>query len=527
MKQASLLFAKLKVRTKLMLSILFAAAVFVGMFGLLYTTYYDRFVVVRRSGQLQRAFFRLQTEYSGAIPLDKGALEMLEYEYGLRLLILSGMGGGVYQVKYTSLVNNTRTVGRSLFFGNPVRSFIDFLPHTFGDKISIDILSQSKDARFDYVLFNVNEAQTGVGFIGLMGTHNPTKDIILLQLPTPIVQSATEITHGFLLLAGSLSLLASLVISWVLSRSLSRPIVEINHIAERMSELDFTHHYSGQAHDEIGELGSSINKLSAHLQRTIFELTEANNLLEEEVQRARELDEMRKNLLINVSHELKTPLALVQGYAEGLRINLNSDDESRSFYCGVIEDEARHMTRLVGDLLSVSRIEAGAVLPEREVFSIDELVCECLARLSSAAEANGLTLEAHPIGADVYADRDMIERALLNYLFNAIDHTSTGGKVCLSGQVLDDERARVFVFNSGARIEEEELPRIWQSFYKLDRARTRALGGTGIGLSIVKAIMEAHQCEYGAFNDESESGVVFWLELSLSQHQKEAFGTIA
>ena len=202
---------------------------------------------------------------------------------------------------------------------------------------------------------------------------------------------------------------------------------------------------------------------------------------------------------------------MIQGYAEGLKLNVNEDEENRNFYCDVITDEAARMNRLVTQLLSLARTESGNAIPEIICFDIAEMACRVLRKSRLVLEERGIDAsiegEEHSL---VSADYDMIEQVLTNYITNAIDHTSGDNKLIVR---IDNgsDKVRVSVFNSGDPIPPESIDSIWTSFYKTDKARTREHGGTGLGLSIVKAIQDAHGNAYGAAN--VEGGVEFWFDV--------------
>ena len=363
-------FMKRSIRTRLFVTICLISVLFLLLFGAIYNTYYDDYVVYRRQQQLYDAFSSLQSSYHGDVAADLAALQDTELQYSIRMLITNRDG----YIKYNSLLRTQKQLTQ-FFGGGSVTIFqlIDQLPRAFGDDVYFTITE--RDNSKNTVLFSAGESSVGVQFIGLLGVHK-SGDMVLLQMPSPVISSSGEFTSVFLLAVGAFCLALSLVVAYFLSRRFTRPVLEIRDVAEHMADLDFSSRYCGPVEDEIGELGISINRLSGHLEKTISALRETNLQLEEEIDKARRLDEMRRNLLINVSHELKTPLALIQGYAEGLRLNLSSDAESRDFYCSVIEDETRHMTRMVSELLSVSRIEAGTTAPQPESFSLDEMLDE-------------------------------------------------------------------------------------------------------------------------------------------------------
>lgn len=220
---------------------------------------------------------------------------------------------------------------------------------------------------------------------------------------------------------------------------------------------------------------------------------------------------MRQEFLNNVSHELKTPIALVQGYAEGLKENISDDPESREFYCDVIMDEAAKMNKLVKNLLTLNQLESGRDEVTMERFDIVSLIRGVLQSMDimiQQKEAKVNFEASDPVY--VWADEFKIEEVVTNYTSNALNHLN--GEKEIEIRVLpEDDRVRVTVFNTGTPIPEEDIPKLWNKFYKVDKARTREYGGSGIGLSIVKAIMESLHQQYGVQN--YDNGVEFWFTL--------------
>ena len=295
------------------------------------------------------------------------------------------------------------------------------------------------------------------------------------------------------------------------TKSFVRPIGELSDIAKRMSNLDFNVKYKVETGDEIGELGHSINVLSEKLEDTISDLKSANNQLQTDIAQKVQVDEMRKEFLSNVTHELKTPIALIQGYAEGLKDNISEDTESREFYCDVIIDEASKMNKMVKKLLTLNQIEFGNQTVELERFDLAALIRSVLESSEILLKQKGIQVRIDErCSVEVWADEYMIEEVVTNYLTNAIYHAANENIIDIR-IIKDKGRVRVSVFNTGEPIPEEDIEKIWIKFYKVDKARTREYGGNGIGLSIVKAIMEAHNKPYGVINHSN--GVEFWFEL--------------
>ena len=362
----------------------------------------------------------------------------------------------------------------------------------------------------NYELYKVFDEQIGSNYIDLVGGLEGSFWIYVRSNYQGIRESAA-ISNEFLAYAGiGVTILCVLIMIFV-SNQYTKPILALARLAQRMEELNFNVRYEENRRDEIGVLGHSMNSLSDKLQETILELKTANNELQLDLQRRSEQEQMRQEFLANVSHELKTPIALIQGYAEGLQENVNDDPESRDFYCEVIVDEADKMNKMVKRLLSLNQLEFGNGQVHLEHFDVQEVIKSVLASSEILFRQKEITLsfnESEPVY--VWADEYMTEEVVMNYVSNAVNHT--GGERIIEVKIQSVEgHARVSVFNTGEKIPEEEIGKIWNKFYKVDKARTREYGGNGIGLSIVKAIMEAHNQRFGVKN--YDNGVEFWFEL--------------
>ncbi len=348
---------------------------------------------------------------------------------------------------------------------------------------------------------------TSIDLLGSLGDNY----LIILDSSMESLQTAATIAVHFLAIASVIvSLLASIFV-YFYSKRMTRPIEEMSEIAGRMANLDFEAKVTNLPEDEIGHLGESMNQLSSQLESTITELKNANVSLMRDNEEKTQIDEMRKEFLAHVSHELKTPIALISGYAEGLADGVNDDEENRNFYCEVIMDEAKKMNQMVANLMSLNELEFGQNQLEVERFDISEMICGMVEvnKKHYAEKQAELNVDSEgPIF--VWADQLKIEDVLNNYLSNAFHFVAEGGKVEVK---IEDvaEKIRISVYNDGPTIPEEGLEKIWVKFYKVDKARTREYGGSGVGLSIVAAIMNAHHMKYGVENQEK--GVKFWFEL--------------
>ena len=333
----------------------------------------------------------------------------------------------------------------------------------------------------------------------------------IMQSPLASIQESASLANQFLIYLGVIGIVLGGILIWLFSRRITQPVMELARLSQEMANLNFEAKYTRNVEDEIGVLGRNFNRMSAQLEKTVSELKGANNRLQKDIEQKEKIEDMRNEFLGNVSHELKTPIALIQGYAEGLREGVNDDPESREFYCDVIMDEAAKMNMMVKNLLALNQLEFGNEEVQFERFDIVRLVKGVIASCEILVQQAGASVD---FIADeclyVWGDEFKTEQVVRNYLTNAIHHVENEKRIEVR-VVSDDGKARVSVFNSGKPIPEEDIPKLWDKFYKVDKAHTREYGGNGIGLSIVKAIMESFHQKYGVKN--FENGVAFWFEL--------------
>ena len=293
-----------------------------------------------------------------------------------------------------------------------------------------------------------------------------------------------------------------------------------------MANLDFSHKYVvSDANDEIDDLGKSINLMSEKLEKTINQLRSANIELERDIERKSKIDEMRKSFISDVSHELKTPIALIQGYSEGLLENVNTDPENRQFYAEVIQDESNKMDKLVKQLLELTKLEYEKREFNNREFNIVELEKEIVrsSKVMLEERKTEVIFETED-KINVFADDFYTSQIITNYLTNAIKHVENidGEKYIkiTNKEYPERNKVRITVFNTGENISKENLSRIWNRFFKADEARNREDGGSGIGLSIVRAIMNNYGNDFGVEN--KDNGVEFYFEADMKEIEKQA-----
>lgn len=335
----------------------------------------------------------------------------------------------------------------------------------------------------------------------------------LIRSPVESIRESVALSNRFLIYVGMGTLIICMGLVWYFSRRITKPIQELAELSDRMANLDFEAKYTSGGNNEIGELGDNFNRMSQKLEKAISELKQANNSLQQDIEQKEKMEQMRTEFMGNVSHELKTPIALIQGYAEGLKEGVNDDPESRDFYCDVIMDEAGKMNRMVKNLMTLNQLEFGNDKVEFERFNLTELIGGVLQSMDILSQQKDVKLifrEENPVY--VWGDEFKIEQVVRNYVSNAYNHVNEE-KIIEVKILREDGLAKVTVFNTGKPIPEEDVPRIWDKFFKVDKAHTREYGGNGIGLSIVKAIMESMHQQYGVKN--YDNGVEFWFTLDV------------
>lgn len=483
------------IRGKMFIAISLIIVFFVFFSWILNTTYLDKYYISQKKKSLLESSARIDKIYNGnpfAIDLE---LEELGRTKSLNIFIFDKNDLAIYNSDFRA------------FNGGKGKRKLD--PNLWLLRSRLEELTRGS-AIVDIALDPVS----GLNYLYLASILN-NGDLLLLRTPLAAINESAAIANRFSLFTGILTILAGMIIIFWFAKKFTHPILELNDMAQRMAKLDFSKKYTIKSDDELGDLGKSINSLSEQLDKSILELQEANEKLMEDIERERKIDEMRKEFISSVSHELKTPISLIQGYAEGLKVNIVEDEETKNYYCEVIIDEAAKMNQLVRNLMELSHIESGYLKLETSTFNISGLVQQILNKYEPILKEKAISLNA-AIGNEinVYADVVRTEQILVNYINNAIHHIDDK-KLLKISITMDNGKVRVSVFNSGQLIPEESLDKIWTSFYKVDKARTRAYGGTGLGLSIVRGIQELHHNDYGVNN--RDEGVEFWFELNRAE----------
>ncbi|WZL72345.1 HAMP domain-containing sensor histidine kinase [Clostridiaceae bacterium 35-E11] len=318
---------------------------------------------------------------------------------------------------------------------------------------------------------------------------------IVISSPLAPIEETISILKKQLSFISIFSLGIGTLLALWLAKFFTKPILNITHVAKQIAKGDFVTKVTHKSKDEIGILGDTINDMAKQLDK---------------------IEQLRKELIANVSHELKTPISLIKAYAELLETIDDINKEDKHAYLEVIRDESDRLNRMIEDVLYLSKMESGFSNLIYETFSLEKLLNNVLEKLSYFASHKNVQLhvEAEDQAFLLHADKDKMYQVLFNLMNNAIEYAFENGKVMIKIFNIDNV-LRMEVIDEGKGISEEELPYVWERFYKVDKSGKRNDSGTGLGMAIVKNILEAHQFQYGITSQLNE-GTTVWIEMPLN-----------
>ena len=310
------------------------------------------------------------------------------------------------------------------------------------------------------------------------------------------VDAVVRTLNNQFLWIGIILIVMALVLALMMSKFITRPIVKMNKAAQVLAKGEYDTEFSASGYREICELSDTLNYAASELAKN---------------------DNLQKELIANISHDLRTPLTMIKGYGEVMR---DIPGENTPENVQVIIDETERLTGLVNDMLDMSKLQAGTRKPDAELFSLTEVVRETMTRYEKLILADGYKI-SFSADKDVFvvADSVMILQVVYNLINNAINYTGEDKSVIVT-QTISDSKVRISVKDSGSGIDKDDIPLIWDRYYKVDKTHKRAAVGTGLGLSIVKGILELHHAKFGV-NSKIGEGSTFWFELDVANINAE------
>ncbi len=375
-----------------------------------------------------------------------------------------------------------------------------------GNKLNIISRKENKDGSY----FNVVCAEGSTTQYILYGkTFENGYHIEITTQKDPIQENAaiaTKVTTSITVL----TLAFALIFIFDYSRRFTKPLIQMNEVMENIANLDFSTRTNIVRKDEIGTLANNINTVSDSLDSALTELREKNAKLQEDIDRERRIEKMRQEFVSSASHELKTPIAIIRGYAEGLKMNTEGENPQISEYCDIIMRESDKMNELVLNMLEQSLYSSGEKMPEEECFNVSEYVSDFIKSALPIFEEKGVTVKSDVADFEAFADKKQMTTVLSNIVMNACSHAKDEKTIKISAEKIHN-RVKINVFNTGSGISEKDAENIFTSFYRADKAHSRKEGRFGLGLSIVKSIVDNHGCECGFEN--KENGVEFWFTM--------------
>jgi len=463
------------IKIRLFLTFLSIFIIFVAMGIIFDAAFLERYYVHMNEGIFRKAYVQVTTS---GFSEDEQLFELLR-SIDRKEGISSIISGSNYLMKFSSFPQKSEQGSQRL------PSELELL------------IEENKDELLKGSLYSItSKPDTQDRQIVLVSTM-PDGSYLFLRKSMKGISESAGIAIKFHLIIGSVLLVVGGVSVYSFSKRLTDPIIDLSRTAERISLLDFSGRVDERSNDEIGMLGRSMNMISDKLSLSISEL-------QKDVDR-------RKQLVRDISHELKTPIGIIKGYAEGLKYNVAEDSTKAEKYCSIIASECDRMDNLVKDLLNLSILEAGTANLSFSDFSSSALMDAVAERFQEVMQEKGISFRVEETQqAVIHCDYMLMNRALSNFVTNAIEHVQADMIIILKGE-LRAGRFRFSIFNTGEQIPNEEKARLWDVLYTADKSRTRREGSHGIGLSICRQIALMHNGEVGQLN--VDGGVVFFIEV--------------
>ena len=383
--------------------------------------------------------------------------------------------------------------------------------------------------QYKFIKANIESIEKGESLFGKVHRQRSGKDkfdlvfvskldssyYLVIVRPIEQLDEQTSITNQFLLIIGFLSILISIVISRISANSIVKPIKEITKIAGYIADLDFSHKYKGRSQDEIETLGTSINKISSQLDSSINKLEETNKKLKVEMS-------LQKRFFAGVSHEFKTPIGLIRGYSESLKLGLAKTPEEVVEFSDIILDETDRLNHFVSDILFLIKSESPEFILNFKTFDLVKLLENILEKNSNFILKKQITLiKEFPTCIKIFADEIRISQIIENLLNNAVRHTKQNNKIFIKA-FLENQGVKVQIVNEGDNINPEHIGNLFEPFYSAFESRDKTNSGTGLGLSIVRNLVEKHdgKCGIENINDTPFRGVNAWFWLPIIDEKK-------
>lgn len=469
--------------------------------------FFEKFYSYKKTESLVREVSKFRDLYSmnsyDDSAKDKSllkALKKFEDDNSAQIAITSLNG----EIKYLSSdFNDTNIVSGTL---------ANFCQELINDRNLInDVIKNSKTRYVNF--YSESNGSQKIGVVSAMSLNNNNDSLIFCVASIQPIEEASEVINEFVFYIFIGLITVAIILALIYSNTISKPLVTLTSAANKMANMDFSVICSTEREDEIGSLAHSLNMLSNNLQNALIDLKIKNKKLEDDIEKERQLETMRKEFTANVSHELKTPIGIIEGYAEGIRDGIVTGDDAL-LYLDTIIDESKKMSVLVANMLELSRLESGTVKPNFEDFNINRLISKVLRKHEPEFEAHRFNVNFKSTNpySYVYADSFQMEQVFTNLITNAIKYTPPGNDININ---IEEglEKFKISVQNMGTSIPEDDINKLFDKFYRVDKSRERTQrNSTGLGLSIVKNILKLHNSKCNIINIDGGVEFYFYLE---------------
>lgn len=401
------------------------------------------------------------------------------------------IGGRITKVQFPDVKGPVNPIYKNTLFLDSIKEFQTDVVLKESNQIEYSTKTmdyEKNDIKYKLLMKPIKEKDGSVTYIYAMASLQP-------------VDEAVQMVQDYYIYIIAFVVVLIFLASFYYSKQIAKPLLKINDTTKKIAHLDFTEQIPITSKDEIGDLSKNINVLSNKLHSHIGQL-------EQDIEKERKLENTRKEFISGVSHELKTPLSIMKSCISILKDGVA--EHKKEYYFGAMEREVDKMDTLILDMLELAKFESGTYKMKKDPFYIDTVMDDICEHLSVEIEKKELRVHKNIGPFEVVANQGRIEQVIVNFITNAIRYTQNKEDIIIS-TIDEKDRIKVCIENKGTHIEEEQLDKIWDRFYRVDAARQRSQGGTGLGLAISKNILELHDAEYGAEN--TEDGVLFYFYL--------------
>ena len=442
------------------------------------------------------ANYEIEEAYNSSPSEFLDVLDSIEREYAITVEIYSAAGDFVYSTSYKGVLS-----------APPYNKDSHILPDSAKKNYEI-IMDLGEAANNTFNLSRDTQGAKNTEY--LVGTWDTESGITIKVFKVKsTVDNNAKLAVVFVSVVAVFASACGFIAFSIIVKRITKPLGEMSEITKNMSSLDFSQKCEPGNVAEINLLANSINEMSESLEKSLDDLRQKNEKLQDDIEQEKTIDRLRQVFISGVSHELKTPIAIIQGYSEGLKVFLESDPDTAMKYCDTIISETERMNTLVMKLLDIIKYESGEYKLLYETFNIHDIVESWVERNKTILDEKGISV-VNDIDKNIMGSGDLfiLSTVVNNYMSNAVSHVDSEMLIKASAEEIDNGCYRISIFNTGEQIASKDIDQIWNSFYRADKAMSRAQGRFGLGLAIVVSIQKLHGQEYGVEN--TDGGVQFW-----------------